>query len=560
MKPNKGMTITSEAFLSIGIILVSIVLAMVAGRVIEFQALGVFEQTQENFLNEIDSIITSLGPYDGTREVQYNPPVENYDLYVQENSVIEINIDETPARASFTEKHIENTFIQNAESLCIVQSDGQLQINEGRCTEDLTDFCSGTRCEDGQQCYVDKGETCVSDDCACPPQYEGYENDPASTDFCKPDYTPVDTVEDNGQVVDHTTKTGCLTEPYFQYREEGETCHENFECNNTLKCLEDIDKNNFYCCPEGERYDESEGECLEHILDKGEECDPLDDLCDDEEDLSCLETADEFEDYDNACCPDGEQWNGTHCEVQDLYTLVFVPIDDNQGYSQTNFETAVEEQGDFFIESFPLQDCPEKVEIKTTDPCEMDNACDLSSDAAVAQTLWDIYDCATDEFDEFNMVTGILTQGGCGDTAGFSFGITPPPTNVAAWNSEVVTAHEIGHEYGLNDEYLDVCTIYNIFKDDPNIDEDETPGMVPPWDSNCLEHQYDGGDPIIHPSITDDYCLTGEIPPDYAAYCYGNKNEYGGRDIMSYVAAPGPRAFAEPSMEHLEQQEDFQCD
>ncbi len=530
------MTITSEAFLSIGIILVSIVLAMVAGRVIEFQALGVFEQTQENFLNEIDSIITSLGPYDGTREVQYNPPVKNYDLYVQENSVIEINIDETPARASFTEKHIENTFIQNAEVICIVQSDRQLEINEGRCTEDLTDFCSGTRCEDGQQCYVDKGETCVSDDCECPPLYEGYENDPKSTDFCKPDYTPVDTVVEDGQVVDHLTETGCLTEPYFQYREEGETCQENFECNNTLKCLEDIDKNNFYCCPEGERYDESEGECLEHVLDKGDECDPFDDLCDDG--LNCEPADPEMDTDQDFCCPPGQQYNEDEdeCDYVDFYDILYVPLvtQANEG----TFETVSEGGYERFVEDSPFEDDGSQTESHIiTDPsgdCDINcNIGDLEEIygqiAFVNQQCWGpISQCAQ----QFESETGIepdLVHGICDETCDPPGGLGGVAEDIDSryaftilasgkTNEDIVDTmiHEKGHNFGLRHVHHE--------------DAPDGPGGIcnQPMDEDLcytvMDNDYDPNLP--YPNIDDCEEDLTEILDFYMSYC-DDKSTFG---------------------------------
>lgn len=307
------------------------------------------------------------------------------------------------------------------------------------------------------------------------------------------------------------------------------------------------------CCPEygedyGMEYVDTSGYTTIMDQEKGENC-SCTNQCVDE--LNCNPTTDNFTDYPNACCPSGKSWDGTECVEMDQFILVLANIDSPGSFDYDEFKQQAEQHGEFFKDVYPLQECPETVKVKILEEtCDIDNVCNILANDMTP--FYDLRSCIEDQVDEYNVGTGISLSDilcppgllGASLNIGVNFAVDDPP----------VTAHEIGHEYGLNDEYLDVCSAIEQTGQAPG-------GVVPPWDSNCLEEQYDGGDP--RQSAHDEYCLGSEYPTQYTVYCLGNKHEsrtgLPGRDIMGYSGAPGYQRFAPPSYEYLKTQDDLQC-
>ncbi len=205
--------------------------------------------------------------------------------------------------------------------------------------------------------------------------------------------------------------------------------------------------------------------------------------------------------------------------------LAFVPL--NWQGDEASFYSEVDARAGFLLDNLPLVSCKETVRIlplwtNCTAPVSCESCSELSP----------IRDCARRFTTNYNVAVGITDQeGACGvATRGFSCRLG---TIFMKKGFEDVLAHEFGHEFGLRDEYCDYGA--------------RCGGQAKP---NPLSAEW-GCDPA-----NSDCCWCRNA---YGLCCYGNKNQFGGRSIMSYAGAPGPKAYDPPSFAHLSTFEKLRC-
>jgi len=216
-----------------------------------------------------------------------------------------------------------------------------------------------------------------------------------------------------------------------------------------------------------------------------------------------------------------------------LLKILFVPLCFDG--TQQEFEAAVTRQMDFFMGSLSLTDCAKHINnfvMKVSDvnlPCptgandpicydEVNRWYEQAKTAAAAVPGADPRN--------FNEIVALTNKDICGRIEGLNNNggfIWSQP------NADLVVAHELGHYFGLADEYCSVAaggpSPCNS-ADSPNFLGTDL-GCDPAPDG-CCEH-CDG----------------------YSVCCKGNQNPLGGRCIMSYANAPGPRAYCERCLAQL---------
>ena len=197
------------------------------------------------------------------------------------------------------------------------------------------------------------------------------------------------------------------------------------------------------------------------------------------------------------------------------------------------FESDADTQTGFIVQSTGLKDCSQKVKtIKDDAVCHLSLPLDDNC-TNILQVKREVEACAKSSGEKYDYVVGVWPGEFCG-VVGLTFGTG---TIFLGAVSEEITTHEMGHEWGLVDEYFDTCrcqgkTAYN-----------------------CLDAGLGGSDPVggdgSGQPFTSDYCAGGSKCAVFQVSCLGNLNPEGGRCIMGPAGAPGPRAFCQHCMDHL---------
>lgn len=225
--------------------------------------------------------------------------------------------------------------------------------------------------------------------------------------------------------------------------------------------------------------------------------------------------------------------------IKPALTILYIPVDWDRPIDQ--FRTAAGRQTDFLVKNTPLKDCPAKVKTLTEN-----TVCRLSSPldefcTNVLEVKRELEACAKRSGEKYDYVVGVWPSEFCG-VLGLTFFTG---TIFLGDISEEILAHEMGHEWGLIDEYFDACRCEN--KPAPN----------------CLDAGLGGrdasGTDISGQPYTADYCAGGNKCALYQVSCLGNLNAQGGRCIMGPSGAPGPRAFCRHCMEHLNSLHFLKC-
>lgn len=219
-------------------------------------------------------------------------------------------------------------------------------------------------------------------------------------------------------------------------------------------------------------------------------------------------------------------------------TLLFLPV--NWSGGMANYSLAVAKHTGMIISNIPLRDCPGQVRI-----IQFNSTCNVgftrSASSCNTQKLNAIAACARSTGIDYDYAIGITDLEVCGNVEGYSENIK---TVFAEVQFPLTTIHELGHEWGLNDEYINACVCRF--------------GLVNP-DSNCLDASLGGSAPLGRYSSA--YCAGGtSCPARYVATCQGNIDALGGRCIMSYANAPEPRAFCMECYNYLLTLPEMNCD
>ena len=236
---------------------------------------------------------------------------------------------------------------------------------------------------------------------------------------------------------------------------------------------------------------------------------------------------------------------------------LFVPL--NWNGSQSGFESAATSQIDFFINEIPLSSCRDQVLVDFLD-VESENFANFS---CTDNPLRDIRNFVTDQTDyspdDFDVVIGLTEASPCPPTAGQSNGAN---TIWVTTSSIIVTAHELGHIFGLEDQYCsnqagsndDRCNDGDIQNDGPLTGDINWLSPFLPF--NCPPDGSNDSTGVKCCNYDSNHICSSE---DYGVCCHGNLNSSGGRSTMSYANAPGTRGFDDIELAYLDSIPELQC-
>jgi len=253
----------------------------------------------------------------------------------------------------------------------------------------------------------------------------------------------------------------------------------------------------------------------------------------------------------------GQNFVGTQQEAR--LRLLYVPL--RWEGSQDSFDAEARTQSDIFIDGVPLRDCRDRVSVETLQVASQNFAtfsCSASN-CGVGSVRTFVSDTLRINPADYDVIVGLGETSPCAPIAGCSNG-TDTIWVTEAYDS--VTAHELGHIYGLADEY---CSSQAGSTDSRCNDGDSQGDGAMTGDVNWL----DASQPSDCPAdgSTDSggsaCCNFGGnscSTINYGVCCLGNKNSAGGRSTMSYANAPEPRGFDIHDQAHLNALPALNCD
>jgi hypothetical protein len=234
--------------------------------------------------------------------------------------------------------------------------------------------------------------------------------------------------------------------------------------------------------------------------------------------------------------------NGIKDSCEPYVSYLFVPVKWTD--SQAKFDKAVAEQMKFFVQSVPLKDCPQRIKVTILDvKTKNDNTFTCSKDDCGVDNVRNFVISRGINIADYDAVVGVTTNPDCGGIVGCSN--LADTVWITTWDPSV-TAHELGHIYGLADEY---CSNPGGSTDCRCNDGDVASAAckvsgndgAATGDKNWLDSAL-GCDPFGPPCVNaDNQCKD----VDYNICSEGNKNAGGGQCIMSYSGAPGPREYCQ---------------
>jgi hypothetical protein len=239
--------------------------------------------------------------------------------------------------------------------------------------------------------------------------------------------------------------------------------------------------------------------------------------------------------------------------------LLIVPLDWQN--TQQAFDLEAQTQTDIFLDEVPLNACRERVIVDTLSvtsedfedfTCSIYN-CGLSSIRTFVQDELNI-DPA-----EYDVIVGLAETSSCPPIAGCSNGTD---TIWVTSQYDIVTAHELGHIYNLEDEY---CSNQAGSTDRRCNDGDIQDDGAVTGDVNWLDADLPCDCPAdgSNDSGYSPCCNFGSYDcsnVNYGICCLGNKNPAGGRSTMSYANAAEPRGFDIHDLAHLSSLPQLTCD
>ena len=220
--------------------------------------------------------------------------------------------------------------------------------------------------------------------------------------------------------------------------------------------------------------------------------------------------------------------------------LLFVPL--NWADTQEEFNGLVRSQTDFFTNAIPLSACPERISITALN-VETQNfatfSCIYPTNCGVG-SIRPFVDSLGINTADYDMIVGLTQASPCSPIAGCSNGVD------TVWVTtiyDIVTAHEIGHIYGLEDEY---CSI-PAGSTDCRCNDGDLGGCVDTGGDGAATGDVNWLDATLGCSPTGTPCcdvIWGDCSDvNYGICCSGNENALGGRCIMSYADVSGPRDY-----------------
>jgi hypothetical protein len=286
-----------------------------------------------------------------------------------------------------------------------------------------------------------------------------------------------------------------------------------------------------------------------------------------------------FPDGETDCQPVGYHWPssfptsyGDIVIASEAYlNLLFVPL--NWSNTQAAFDSQVDTQVSFFTDAIPLSACPEEISITKLDVATQNFSsfsCTYPSNCGVGSIAPFVTGLGINTAD-YDVIVGLIEDTPCPPIAGCSNTVD---TTWVKTDYDSVTAHEIGHIYGLEDEYCSnqAGSADERCNDGGDPDDYDGDGVTPAADLNPLHADFtvhpcdcppDGsddssGDPCCNTPYWND-CSTA----DYGLCCRGNYASTGGVAVMSYANAevrfPGTRGYDEHSTAHFASLPELNC-
>ena len=141
----------------------------------------------------------------------------------------------------------------------------------------------------------------------------------------------------------------------------------------------------------------------------------------------------------------------------DKFTIIFVPVDWDK--SEEEYSESVDNQYQLFVDSYPLNECIEKVDKIVVDT---DHSCNFGLDSMINKQFagFELRDCIEKNLDiipgltlDYNVAVGVFPQTTLdGGSSGFRW--RGRREIFASYVSPFILSHEMGHLYGLAEEYL----------------------------------------------------------------------------------------------------------
>jgi len=270
--------------------------------------------------------------------------------------------------------------------------------------------------------------------------------------------------------------------------------------------------------------------------------------------------------------------------------LLYVPL--NWQNTQAAFDAEAELQSSIFFDQVPLSACPEKYRVEKLSVATQNFTGFTCSGDAIG-SIREFLRQQGIKAEDYTAVIGLAETSPCPPTVGQSNGTH---TVWVTAEYDIVTAHELGHFWGLSDQYCsdrdgmstdDRCNDGDIQGDgaqtgDVNWLDSSLPCDCPPdWSADSTGAQCcnftttcdkPGGcyfrgvfiagynQSYLRRCDSEDYGELGVVHVNYGACCLGNKTAGGGRSIMSFANIPGPRAFDVHDLAHLNTRHELNCD
>lgn len=270
--------------------------------------------------------------------------------------------------------------------------------------------------------------------------------------------------------------------------------------------------------------------------------------------------------------------------------LLYVPL--NWQNTQAAFDAEADLQSSIFFDQVPLSACPEKYRVEKLSVAAQNFTGFTCSGDAIG-SIREFLRQQGINAEDYTAVIGLAETSPCPPTGGQSNG-----TNTVWVTAEydMVTAHELGHIWGLSDQYCsardgmstdDRCNDGDIQSDgaqtgDVNWLDSSLPCDCPPdWSADSTGAQCcnftttcdkPGGcyfkgvfisgynQSYLRRCDSEDYGELGVVHVNYGACCLGNRTAGGGRSIMSFANVPGSRAFDTHDLAHLNTRHELNCD
>lgn len=219
-------------------------------------------------------------------------------------------------------------------------------------------------------------------------------------------------------------------------------------------------------------------------------------------------------------------------------TVLWIPVDWSGDIA--GFDTEAKKQSDFLINHIPLKDCQDKYSGIWIDTiCNIGVPKDWNTCYSQSDKIYKgINECGQNSGKKYDYIIGLTPEGLCG-SRGYNF--NGNKVIMESNPSDEGSTHELGHKWGLDDEYYDACRCF------PSISNGY----------NCLNASLGGSDPTPRGGYTSAYCAGGNLCAKWGdVTCAGNKAQDGNRCIMGDYPNGG---FCPECMAHLSTIDMLKC-